>query len=430
MLDTWREGSFGKPGAWRGTGPRPTGKSRRAEESSEETGAWRGTGPRPTGKLARAVEDISLWRYREALPIPDEADIVTLGEGMTPLIRLDAAADSGHYVKLDYLCPTGSYKDRGASVLLTHLKALGVEEVVEDSSGNAGAAIAAYSARAGIRCTIYCPASTSKGKLAQIAAYGAELKLVEGNRMATTEAVKDAAKNVCYASHNWHPFFLEGTKTLAFEIVEQLGGDAPAHVICPVGFGSIYLGLFIGFRALCEAGVIECVPRLLGVQAAACCPIYNAYRDMEQGEGQALAPRVTRAVSFPVARGPVPRDRSCAPDPSEGQAPALRNKGGVSRMRQTNPTLAEGITAELPVRGQMILDAIHYTNGAFTIVDDAEIQAGLEMLATRGIYVEPTSAVVVKGYEKFRAAGIIGEDETTVSVLTGIGLKAKPINTL
>ena len=444
MLDTWRKESSEDLGAWRGPVPRPTVKSRCAEESSGEPVAWRGTGPRPTVKLARAIEDISLWRYREALPIPDEADIVTLGEGMTPLIPLDAAADSGHYVKLDYLCPTGSYKDRGASVLLTHLKALGVEEVVEDSSGNAGAAIAAYSARAGIRCTIYCPASTSKGKLAQIAAYGAELKLVEGNRMATTEAVKDAAKNVCYASHNWHPFFLEGTKTLAFEIVEQLGGDAPAHVICPVGFGSIYLGLFIGFRALCEAGVIECVPRLLGVQAAACCPIYNAYRDMEQGEGQALALRVTRPVSFPVARGPVPRDRSCAPDPSEGQALALqdsvrrgegqalalRNKGGVSRMRQTSPTLAEGITAELPVRGQMILDAIHYTNGAFTIVDDAEIQAGLEMLATRGIYVEPTSAVVVKGYEKFREAGIIGEGETTVSVLTGIGLKAKPIDTL
>ena len=371
---------------------------------------WRGTGPRPTGKLRGAVEDISLWRYREALPIPNDADIVTLGEGMTPLIPLDAAADSGHYVKLDYLCPTGSYKDRGASVLLTHLKALGVKKVVEDSSGNAGAAIAAYSARAGMQCTIYCPASTSKGKLAQIAAYGAELELVEGNRMATTGAVKDAAKDTCYASHNWHPFFLEGTKTLAFEIVEQLGGDAPAHVICPVGFGSIYLGLFIGFRELREAGVIKCVPRLLGVQSAVCCPIYNAYRDMEQGEGQALA-----------LRNSARRD--------EGQTRALRNKGVVSRMAQTGPTLAEGITAELPIRGQMILDAIHYTNGAFTAVDDADIQAGLETLAARGIYVEPTSAVVIKGYEKFREAGIVGAGEATVSILTGIGLKTKPIPT-
>lgn len=378
--------------------------------------AWRETAEgkfsRPTVKLARAVEKLSLWRYREALPIPDDADIVTLGEGMTPLIPLNAAADSEHYVKLDYLCPTGSYKDRGASVLLTHLKALGVEEVVEDSSGNAGAAIAAYSARAGIRCTIYCPASTSKGKLAQIAAYGAELRLVEGNRTATTGAVKDAAKTVCYASHNWHPFFLEGTKTLAFEIVEQLGGDVPAHVICPVGFGSIYLGLFIGFRELREAGVIKRVPRLLGVQPAVCCPIYNAYRKGKLSGGQAPAQQNKREGK-----------------PGEGQALALQTKGVVSRMAQTGTTLAEGITAELPVRAQMILDAIHYTNGAFTIVDDAAIRASLETLATRGIYVEPTSAVVVKGYEKFRDAGIIGAGEATVSILTGIGLKTKPVRT-
>ena len=122
----------------------------------------------------------SLWRYRETLPISTDTEIVTLGEGMTPIIPLDSTENPEHYVKLDYLCPTGSYKDRGASVLLTHLKALGVTEVVEDSSGNAGAAIAAYSARAGIPCTIYCPESTSKGKLKQISAYGAELKLVPG----------------------------------------------------------------------------------------------------------------------------------------------------------------------------------------------------------------------------------------------------------
>ena len=150
---------------------------------------------------------MSLWRYREALPIDADTDIVTLGEGMTPLVPIDVNTPE-HFVKLDYLCPTGSYKDRGASVLLTHLKALGVEAIVEDSSGNAGAAIAAYSARAGIHCTIYCPESTSQGKLRQISAYGAELKLVAGNRMATTEAVKLAAETTCYASHNWHPFFL------------------------------------------------------------------------------------------------------------------------------------------------------------------------------------------------------------------------------
>ena len=321
----------------------------------------------------------SLWRYHKALPIASNTENVTLGEGMTPLILLDTTENTEHYVKLDYLCPTGSYKDRGATVLLTHLKMLGVREVVEDSSGNAGAAIAAYCARAGIRCTIYCPESTSKGKLKQIAAYGAALKLIPGNRRATTEAVKQAAENTCYASHNWNPFFLEGTKTLAYEIIEQMGRNAPAHVICPVGFGSIYLGLFIGFQELSEAAVIDRVPRLLGVQPATCCPIYTAYR---------------------------------------------HNAADISRMQQIAPTLADGITAERPIRAEMILQAIRYTNGAVTTVDDADIKHGMKTLAEKGIYVEPTSAVITKGYETFKQQGIIQEGDVTVSILTGSGLKS------
>ena len=327
---------------------------------------------------AQVPAAMSLWRYREALPIDAETEIVTLGEGMTPLVPLDVD-EPEHFVKLDYLCPTGSYKDRGASVLLTHLKALGVESVVEDSSGNAGAAIAAYSARAGIRCTIYCPASTSKGKLRQISAYGAELKLVEGNRMATTEAVKLAAETTCYASHNWHPFFLEGTKTLAYEITEQLGWRPPTHIICPVGFGSIYLGLAIGFRELQTQGIIESIPRLLGVQPDVCCPIHNAY---------------------------------------------VENGTSISRMKQSEDTLAEGITAERPIRGDNILEALRFTNGAFTTVNDIDITEGMKTLAAKGIYVEPTSAVVVKAYQKFQEAGIIRAGDMTVSILTGIGLKA------
>ena len=321
---------------------------------------------------------MSLWRYREALPIGEDTEIVTLGEGMTPLVPLDVNTPE-HFAKLDYLCPTGSYKDRGASVLLTHLKALGVDTLVEDSSGNAGAAIAAYSARAGIHCTIYCPESTSKGKLRQISAYGAELKLVAGNRMATTEAVKLAAETTCYASHNWHPFFLEGTKTLAYEITEQLGWRAPTHVLCPVGFGSIYLGLAIGFRELQTQGIIENVPRLLGVQPSVCCPIYNAYAE---------------------------------------------NGTSISRMKQTGDTLAEGITAELPIRGDNILEALHLSNGAFTTVNGTDIEDGMKTLATKGIYVEPTSAVIVKAYQKFQEASVIQEGDLTVSILTGIGLKA------
>ena len=328
---------------------------------------------------------MSLWRYRSAFPITTDTLPVTLNEGITPIIPLHSD-DASHYVKLDYLCPTGSYKDRGASVLITYLKSLGVTEIVEDSSGNAGAAIAAYAARAGIRCTIYCPETTSKSKLNQISAYGAELELIPGNRMATTEAVKKAAQNTCYASHNWHPVFLEGTKTIAYEIIEQLHGLPPTHVICPVGFGSIYLGLSLGFKELYDAGIIGHLPRLLGVQPETCCPIYNAYRN---------------------------RTRT------------------ITRMSQTAPTLAEGITAELPIRAHQILDTIRNTNGAFTTVNDTDIRAGQKELAEKGIYVEPTSAVIIKAYQKFQQEGIIKSGDTTVSILTGSGLKVTtlPLNT-
>ena len=175
---------------------------------------------------------------------------------------------------------------------------------------------------------------------------------------------------------------MEGTKTLAHEIVEQLGWRAPTHVICPVGFGSIYLGLFIGFRELQTQGIIVNIPRLLGVQPDVCCPIYNA--DVNKTEA-------------------------------------------VSRMPQTGKTLAEGITAELPIRGQMILEAIRATNGAFTTVDDTDIKTGFAILAAKGMYVEPTSAVVIKAYQKFQQAGIITSGDQVVSILTGIGLKASSI---
>lgn len=325
-----------------------------------------------------SVEDSTLWRYRGALPITDDASIISLGEGVTPLLSFDDAAHD-HRLKLDFVCPTGSYKDRGAAVLLSKVKELGVREVVEDSSGNAGAAIAAYSAKAGIDCTIYCPASTSKGKLAQIAMYGAKLKLIEGNRAATTQAVLKAAETTYYASHNWNPFFLEGTKTIAFEIAEQLGWIAPDHIICPIGFGSVYMGLHIGFGELHAQGIITKIPRLLGVQSAACCPVYNAYSE---------------------------------------------NRAQVERSPQTYETLAEGITSEAPIRGDTIMRALRETNGAITIVDEAEIEVGIKALASKGIYVEPTSAVIVKAFDKFVESGIIGAGDVTVSILTGSGLKA------
>ena len=325
-----------------------------------------------------SMGDSTLWRYRDALPIADEASIISLGEGMTPLVSFDHPTHD-HRLKLDFVCPTGSYKDRGAAVLLSKVKELGVEEVVEDSSGNAGAAIAAYSAKAGIDCTIYCPSSTSKGKLAQISMYGARLKLIEGNRAATTQAVLEAAETTYYASHNWNPFFLEGTKTIAFEIAEQLGWQVPDHIICPIGFGSVYMGLHLGFRELQGQRIITKIPRLLGVQSAACCPVYKAYSE---------------------------------------------KRSQIERSPQTHETLAEGIVSEAPIRGDTIIGALRETNGAVTTVDEGEIEIGIKVLASKGIYVEPTSAVIVKAFDKFVESGIIGAGDVTVSILTGSGLKA------
>ena len=162
-----------------------------------------------------------------------------MGEGFTPLEEIEL---DGHRVllKIDYLFPTGSYKDRGATVLISKVKELGIRKVVEDSSGNAGSAIAAYCAKAGIECEIYVPQATSPEKLVQIQAYGATLKRVEGSREKTAEVAMGAASKFYYASHCWNPFFLHGTKTFAFEIWEQMDGKVPDVLILPVGHGTLF----------------------------------------------------------------------------------------------------------------------------------------------------------------------------------------------
>jgi threonine synthase len=319
-----------------------------------------------------------LWRYREALP--PLASRISLGENMTPLIPLYHRGREV-WLKCDYLLPTGSYKDRGAAILISHLQAIGIQRVVEDSSGNAAASLAAYAARAGIDIEVFCPASASPGKLAQIKLYGAQLRLIEGPRQRTTEALERhvAATGDFYASHLWHPYFLEGVKTVAFEITEQNGWQPPGVVICPVGAGRILLGLYKGFTELQEGGVIDRLPRLFAVQAANICPVYRAYE---------------------------------------------RHDSDVTPIAAPHPTLAEGIALPQPVRGPMLLRALRETDGGVTIVSEEEIREGLVMLGRHGICVEPTSAVVVKAFEHLEDAGTVHPHEQVVLVLSGFGLKA------
>jgi threonine synthase len=322
-----------------------------------------------------------LWRYAEALPpLPER---VSLGEPTTPLVPY---AHGGRTVglKCDYLLPTGSYKDRGAAVLMSHLKGIGVTRAVEDSSGNAAASLAAYAARAGIRLTVFCPASASPGKLAQIRLYGAELRLIEGPRPRATEALLRHVEETgeFYASHLWHPYFVEGVKTTAYELAEQDSWRGPDAVICPVGAGSILLGLYQGFAELVAAKTIPRMPRLFAAQAANVSPVHRAFQ----------------AGAADVAAVEAPR-----------------------------PTLAEGIALPRPVRGALVLQALRESRGGVAAVTEEAIKSGVRTLGRAGFCVEPTSAVVLPALEQLEAAGQIAPGERVVLLLSGFGLKATAV---
>lgn len=318
----------------------------------------------------------SLWRYQEALPVSEE-NRVTMGEGLTPLLPVTYEGREV-LLKLDFLQPTGSYKDRGTAVLVSKLKEWGVKRVVEDSSGNAGASMAAYCARAGIECEIFVPAYTSAGKLVQIQYYGADMVKVPGTREDTTLAAIRRAEEVFYASHNWSPYFIEGTKTLAFELWEQLEWQAPDAVMVPVGNGSLVLGLYKGFSELKEMGHITRLPRIIAVQSANCSPVYRAFH-----QGLDVVPAV------------------------EKQA-----------------TLAEGIASAAPVKGAYILEAIRESRGTVVIVQEEEIKRALSELGRLGVFVEPTSATVWAAWKFLQQQGDWSKGEKIILELTGSGLKA------
>lgn len=314
----------------------------------------------------------SIWRYRAMLPPVDE-EAVFMGEGWTPLVKIALFGRQVH-CKLEYFSPTGSYKDRGVAVMVGALKSLGVSEVMDDSSGNAGASLAAYAARAGLRARIFVPAHAAPAKKRQIAVYGAQLEEIPGPRAATTEAAHRAAAHTPYASHAHSPYNLAGLQTIAWEVWEQLGRRAPAAMIFPMGQGTLFLGAYFGFRRLAEAGLIQRLPQLIGVQSEHCAPVYQAWQ-----AGLEEVPAV-----------------------EEGD------------------TIAEGIRIQAPVRGKTLLRTLRETGGQVVVVSDAEIAAAQDRLARLGLYVEPTSAAAVAGLEQI--AHRLPEGDVVLA-LTGSGLK-------
>jgi threonine synthase len=326
----------------------------------------------------------SLWRYREFLPIMDDRCIVSLGEGLTPLRQAPRYATFARlpnlYLKLDYLNPTGAFKDRGSTVCVSKLKELNVTSVLEDSSGNAGASLAAYCAAAGIECTIYSPAAAPREKLVQARMYGAKVTAVDGSRTDVAKAAEDAWRvtGLHYASHNTNPFFIEGLKTVVFEIAEDMSWKVPEHVVFPVGGGTLLVGAYRGFEELVKLGWIERSPRLHCIQSAACMPIVEAFRKHAK-------------IVTPCAEG---------------------------------NTVAGGIRITNPARGRQVLDSLNKTGGHAVEVSDEEIMRSQSLLAKLGgIFAEPTSCAALAGVQRLRQMNIIKEDEHIIVELTGFGLK-------
>ena len=314
------------------------------------------------------TSDFSLWRYSAMLPVERR---FTLGEGMTPLIPSERD-DYRFQAKLEYLNPTGSFKDRGTSTLLNHLAGAGVTDVIDNSSGNAGASVAAYASVAGMSATVFVPAATTVDSKKQlIRSFGG--KIVESdNYLADVYA---AAEETTYASHAWNPYFVLGQQTVAWETWEQLGRRVPNAVATPVGHGGLFLGFYRGFVALRDAGLIARLPRMIAVQSAGVDPIVRGWEDRAD-----TPPAVTPGHS-----------------------------------------VADGILVDVPVRGKQILKALYDTDGfALRVRNDAIVAAQKRMHAA-GLIIETTSAVTVAALPQIRA--LIGDGAELVVAFSGSGLK-------
>ena len=313
-------------------------------------------------------DDFSLWRYAAMLPVQKR---FSLGEGMTPLIAVELDGDAV-LAKLDYLNPTGSYKDRGTATMMNHIAGFDAPEVMDNSSGNAGASIAAYASLAGIAARIVVPAATAVESKKRL------IRLFGGAIVESRQPIADvyaAAQSITYASHAWSPWFALGQMTVAWETWEQLGGRAPDAVATPVGHGGLFLGFYRGFRTLQEAGLIERMPRMIAVQSSGVDPIV-------QGWEQQL------------------------------ESPPAQSAGA---------SVADGILVEAPVRGKQILSALYQTDGFALRVNNESIRSAQKRLCAQGLIIEMTSAIVAAALPQIRRRS--GAKASVLLAFTGNGLK-------
>ena len=328
---------------------------------------------------------LSVWRYRDFMPIHEATKLVTLSEGGTGLHRSQRLGDElklkNLYVKNEGENPTGSFKDRGMTVGVTKAVELGARHVICASTGNTSASLAAYAARAGIKCTVLIPSGKiAYGKLSQAMIHGAKVLQVKGNFDEALEFVLKLAekhKNI-YLLNSINPFRIEGQKSLGYEICEQLNNEAPDRIIVPVGNAGNISAIWKGLTEFYKLGLIKKLPKMTGIQAAGSAPIAQAIKT----NSDKIVP-----VEHPE-------------------------------------TVATAIRIGAPVSWKKAVNAIRESQGtAETVTDDEILDAQKTLARIEGIFVEPASASSIAGLKKLVKNGVIRKDERVVCVTTGHGLK-------
>jgi threonine synthase len=345
-----------------------------------------------TDTLAKAVcksdwrnAPLSVWRYRDFMPISDPSKIVSLNEGGTGLhLCQHLARQLGIrqlYVKNEGENPTGSFKDRGMTVGVTKAVELGVKSVICASTGNTSASLAAYAAKAGLRCAVLIPSGKiAYGKLSQAMIYGANVIQVRGNFDESLDIVLKLSEKhrTIYLLNSINPFRIEGQKSLGFEICDQLNQEAPDVIIVPVGNAGNISAIWKGFSEFYELGVVKTLPKMIGIQAGGSAPIAHAIMSGSD-------------TIVPVS---------------------------------TPETVATAIRIGAPVSWKKAMTAIRESYGTAETVTDEEILSAQKMLArVEGLFVEPASASSIAGLIKLVDNGTIDKDERIVCVTTGHGLK-------
>lgn len=323
-------------------------------------------------KVRRKNYDV--WRYENFFPYVKKNEIITLGEGWTPLIKFSRNV----FFKLENLNPTGSFKDRGSTVLVSTLhklirKAEGF--LAEDSSGNAGASVAAYAARAGLRAKIYVPENVSGAKFSQIQAYGAEIVKVSGSRSEVAEKAQKPENKKFYVGHILHPLFRDGIRSLAYEIAEQRNWRVEERIYLPVSAGTLLLGMISGFRHLVKSNVIEAMPKIVACQTHQVSPLHHRFRSL------------------------------------------------IYKPPEKIVSIADALVSVNPPLLDLMVKGLRESRGESVIVEENEIFSAFKELGRKGFYVEPSSAVAYAAYKKQLKNKEIRKENKVLIILTGSGLK-------